>query len=208
MDADLVVDPDEIARLLRIPLPLAEADHWVIEQAIRYAQVDVESYLGRPITVREFVEHGREERCGGWRLSESPVLEIVSATPEPAPSCTWTVTYRAGLDVPNDRRFAPIVRYVREHAMWGELVQGLQRRLNLADTRTAKSISVTGQSVTYERVHDSSAAKPGSGVPGSLPTLESLDRWRVRGRRVYQRETQHWEPWPYDSRSYSGQWWW
>jgi hypothetical protein len=135
------------------------------------------------------------------------VLELLSVDLPPG-GCGYTVTYRAGLDAGGERVFEPIVRYVREHAMGSEPVQGLRRRLRLDDTRTVTSISVTGQSVSYKDVRDSAAAAPGSGVPGSLPTLASLDRWRIAGRRVYQRATVAWSPWPYDDGYTSPRWWW
>uniref|UniRef100_UPI003F498C42 hypothetical protein n=1 Tax=Nonomuraea sp. CA-251285 TaxID=3240002 RepID=UPI003F498C42 len=206
-DTPLIVAADEIARRLRLPLPLDEPDQWLIEQAIRDAQTDVEAYLGRPISVREFTETGLPLLADGFRLKETPVVELVTVEWPPDGS-GYTVTYRAGLDVAGHPVFAPIVRYVAAHAMWSEDVQGVRRRLRLEDTRTPTSISVTGQSISYKDTHDSASARPGSGTPGALPTLASLDRWRVAGRRVYQRPTVSWSPWPHQDAYPFPHWWW
>jgi hypothetical protein len=201
----LIVDADDVARRLRIPLPLGEDDRFVIESAIADAQADVESYLGRPIVVTEFTEIVPPECSGGFPLAQTPVVEVVSAEPEldPPSTGTWTglytVVYRAGLDAAGAPEMEPIRRYVRTHASYSPEVQALLRRVDVEATRTAKSLSVDGQSVTYEDVRPQGSTAPGSGMPGALPSLASLDRWRIAGRRVYRRQgdCDGREPWPY-----------
>lgn len=202
----LVVDPEVLARRLRVPLPLTEGQRWTLEQAIRDAQADMEAYLGRAITPRTYTETGVV--CafdGGWQLTHHPVQSITSITPEPGPwgypTSHYTIVYVAGLDTVSDPDLEPIRRMVRAHAAASPEVRTLLRRAGLDDERSIRSLSVEGQSVTYIDESDESAYGPGQA--GALPSFTSCDRWRLAGRRVYQRHTHYWGPWPHTT-----PWWW
>lgn len=195
--SSLVVEAEQVARTLRIPLPLTEDDRWTIEQAVMAAQADVEGYLKRPITVRMFTSTGRRRYIRPhyrwpWVLAQTPVMSVVSVTPEldedGDPTGLYTVVYTAGLDAASDSDLQPIRRYVLVAAVYDPQVQALLRRTDLAASRKVTSLSVDGQSVTYSDVYDTSKAAPGSGAPGAVPTLASLDRWKA-GRGAYQRRS-------------------
>jgi hypothetical protein len=208
-----VVSADEVARRLRLQQPLTEDVRWAIDQAIWDAQADVEAYLGQPVTPTTFIETGLVAWPGGWQLTNAPLISIVAVTAETdpdsgVPTGLYTVEYTAGIDAINDPTLAPIRRYVIAHAKYSPEVQLLLAEESPAPARRVASLTAEGQSVTYEADPDTDS-QPGSGAPGALPLLSSLDRWRIAGRRVFQRPT---DPasigaWPYDYyRSCS--WWW
>jgi hypothetical protein len=218
-DLPLVVQPETVARNLGFSLPLDEADRRLLAEAILDAQSDVEAYLGCPVTVRQFTQRGVWPAYGtDWVLDEEPVTGIVSYTPEVNPvtgqaTGAWTVVYTAGLDGASDSELLPIRRFVKTHAFYAPQVQAWFRRVAPQLAREVNRVSVEGQEVAYDRVF-ATTDQPGSGAPGTLPTLKSLDKWKRAGRRVYQRPTWPGEasPWPYDDTYRPGQpvgpgWW-
>ncbi len=185
--ADLVVHPDDLARTLRIPLPLDGEVEWTLRQAILAVQSDVESHLGRPVTPRVYVESGvwPGGLGGQWPLAQDRVLSIVSAVPDVSADGyvygTFTVTYLAGLDGRNDPDLAPIRRYVMA---WAALDPSVAPHVPAA-RREITNVSVEGQSVGFRAVGGvDPATLP---VEQRLPQLKGLDRWRLAGRRVFQR---------------------
>lgn len=196
----LIVGVAEVARRLRLPQPLGEDAYWRVEQALRDAQADLEAYLGRPVTPTRHTQTGTIESWDGWKLDNYPVLSIDDVVPEldtdGQATGRYNVTYTAGLDGRAGVELEPLRRYVRAHAMYMADVQDLARQTNPNAGRQVKSLSVDGQSVTYEA--SPTAAPSGQpGTPGALPTLASCDRWRIAGRRVFQRRTRFCL-WPYD----------
>lgn len=199
MDAPpLIVATADVGTRAGLPVPLNDQDQALITAAIVEAQVDLEAYLGRPVTPREFTQTGCIPYLNGWDLAEDPVLQVISSVSETGPdgreTGRYTVTYRAGLDGANDPDLAPLRRYVTVHAAYAPQV--MQRATDGPGGRVEKSLSVEGQSVTYENAY--TPGVPGSGTPGSLPTLSSCDRWRRSGRRVYRGRSPWWDGWPYD----------
>jgi hypothetical protein len=201
-DPVLIVDPDDIARRAGLTRPMDSDTQWAVEHAIIDAQADVEAYLGQPITPTETTESGLYPANGGsltaattWLLTYAPVVEVVSATAEgvdPWPYGTYTVVYRYGLDAANDPRLGPIRRWVTAAVLSSDAVVGAYEQQNPTTSRVVTSLSAEGQSVSYGATSSPGATtggEPGSGVPGSVPTLASLDQWRVAGRRVFQRRT-------------------
>jgi hypothetical protein len=170
---------------------LDEDDRWTLEQALLDAQADLEAYLGRPITPRAYTETGliRHLSPDEWELSNYPlvaVTDVAAEMDEDGPTGFYTVEYTAGLDGANDPDLVPLRRFVRAHAMYSTDVRALYRRLSPEASRMVTAMSVEGQSVTYS---DTYAASGQPGAPGTLPTLASCDRWRLSGRRVFQRRT-------------------
>lgn len=192
-ESDLVVPVERVAARLGVTAPTA-AQRAVIADAIRDAQADVVAYLGRPITPTTVTETGRWPFAGGWRLDlagDESEVEYVSVEPEiegtgPAAYATgyFTVTYRMGLDVANDPALRPILRYVLESAL--NLPEVLTLYKSTGAQGELRTVSAEGQSVTFGSATLGGGGQAGSGAPGALPTLSSLDRWRVAGRRVYQ----------------------
>ncbi len=182
----------QVARRLGLQQPLEEDDRWLVEQALIDAQSDLEAYLGRPVTPQSWTETGlvRFPDPDRWDLVNSPVVEIVSETAEldedGVATGAWTVAYTAGLDGAGDPVLEPLRRYVRTAALYAPEVRALFRRLAPEAARQVVSLSVEGQSVTYA---DTYAASGKPGELGSPPLLASCDRWRVAGRRVFQRRT-------------------
>jgi hypothetical protein len=196
----LVVSVDEVALRAGLPRPVPEDQAALLTAAIVDAQEDLEGYLGRALTPRVYTDSGVwPEPSGGWRLVHSPVIEVLEVTAEAWPSGTptgmYTVKYRAGLDAAGDPELGPVRRFVRAHAVYSPEVRRLVRQVAADSGRVPRSVSVDGQSVSYEDAVPMPAA--GSGVAGELPTKASCDAWRVRGRRVYQRPGVN-LPWPYD----------
>lgn len=194
-DETLVVTPEELASEVGIPLPLSSGDRSVIEGAIRSAQTDVVAYLGRSITPTLRTESEVFAWPDGWRLrtlGDEDLVEVVSAVPmvvDGQISDYFTITFRAGLDSRHDPELAPIRRYVIAHA------QNLPTFTTLWRARTkaegiVRSLSAEGQSVSFEPASlGGGSGRPGDGSPGELPTLASLDRWRLAGRRIHQGPT-------------------
>ena len=211
---DLIVPAEDVARRLGLQQPLKEDDRWIIEQAIEDAQADVVAYLGRDLTPQQYTEHHLVPHAHGWELENDPLISIVSWTAETSPegfeTGRYTVVYTAGIDAKNDPELKPILRYIAVSAFYSPDVQTMFRRIAPDRARLVQQVNVEGQSVTYVNTYAAPGA-PGSGGPGSLPTLKSLDRWRLR--RVYKRASRYGEtqPWPYDfpgGRRPPFEWWW
>lgn len=180
-----------------------QADKAVVEAAIQDAVDDVEAYLGRAITPQTYVEQHRWPVWGGWELTplDRPVRSITSAVPETVdgdPTGYYTVTYVAGMDCATERDKRPILRYLTAAVLSDPAVVRLWTRLR-SDPRQVTGVNVEGQGVTFATPRQELGggdAKPGSGEPGALPTLKSLDRWRRAGRRAYTRRGGE-DSWPY-----------
>jgi hypothetical protein len=190
VDPRLVVAPEYVARRARppLPLPLSEDDRETIIDAILDAQADVVAYLGQPITPTTRTATGVYPYADGWHLPEDDAV-VVSVTAETddenTPTGYYTLTYTTGLDAANDPDLRPIRRYVLAHAMNSSAFTDLWRASTGAKGEV-KSLSAEGQSVSFAAATLGGGGDAGSGKPGSMPTLASLDLWRVAGRRVYQ----------------------
>jgi hypothetical protein len=183
------------------------AVHEVLVEAIQDAQADVVGYLGRAIVPTEYEETGVGSTwTGEWDLAplDEPVLEVLSATPELAadgvtPTGYYTVVYRAGIDAADttDASLHPIRRYVRAHALNSPEVTKLWQ--STGGKGEVRSVSAEGQSISYGPATLGGGGEAGSGVPGALPKLSSLDFWRVAGRRAYHRKDSYAGTWPHVS---------
>ena len=206
----LVVDVTYVARRAGLAVPVEDDQvAFVLEEAIRDRMVQVETYLGIPITPTRAVDTGRWANPGGWLLSREPVVEVISAVAETAPvtgglTGTYTVTYTYGLDAAAGGEYEPIRRWVLAHSATHPDVRRLVRADPAASTgtKTVVSVSAEGQSVSYKEDAPSgggggAAGSGGATVvdPSGLPTLASLDRWRRANRRVYQRPTPPFAGW-------------
>lgn len=191
----LVVPISKVAKRLGLPEPLSDEDEEAIRAAILDAQAEVEGYLGRNVLPMQFVQTGAIAYADGWRLSEPKVISIDSVVAEEfedgGTTGRYTVTYTAGIDA-RLALYLPIRRYI-EAAIYDhdEIARIWQREQGTA-ARRERSISVEGQSVSYDYL------TPGGSVQGKQgqssptlgtgrPSLKSLDRWRLAGRRVFQR---------------------
>lgn len=208
-DPTLIVSPEAVAKKAGMTLPLTEAQRETIVEAILDAQADVSAYLGRAIVPTIYTETGRyDDGTGHWNITplDEPVIEVIDATPETSqgdPTGYFTVTYRAGLNAKDDPDLRPIRRYVTAAAMNApEFV--LMWRTATSAKGEIKSVTTEGQSITY---NTASLGGGGKGQPGELPGKNSLDRWRVAGRRVFQRPTVPRPPWPYSGISSHGRYW-
>jgi hypothetical protein len=211
----LIVQPAEIARRLGVSQPLEEDDRWLLEAALIDAQSDLEAYLGRAVVPRTYVDEHVQRYVGpgadDWRLANWPVVSIAEVTEEEdtdgSPTGLWRVTYVAGLDGAADPELEPLRRYVRVHAIYSPGVQAWYRRTAPDLARTVTSVSVEGQSVSWSDNFppplpgQMAGKEAGQTAPGSLPTLASCDRWRIAGRRVFQRTTPP-PRWPYRDWAY------
>lgn len=204
---DLVVSPETLAKKAKIPLPLSEEDREQIVECIRDAQADVIAHLNRAIMPTQYTETGRYDYAGHWNLTplDDPIIEVISAEAELSngqPTGYFTVSYAAGLNAKDDPALRPIVRYVTAHAMNSPEFVLLWKTATSAKG-DIKSTTTEGQSISYDKATLGGGGDAGSGAPGALPTLASLDYWRRRS--VYQRPTVHRAPWPYTG--YSGRTW-
>lgn len=203
-DPTLLVSPETLAVRAGMTLPLTEAQREIITDSILDAQSDVTAYLGQQILPAVYTESGRYDRGDGqWNLNDEnvPIIEILDVTPETRegrPTGLYTITYRAGIDAKNDPLLRPIVRYVTAHALNSPEVTRLWE-ITVKPKGRIKSATTEGQSVTYDRATLGGGGNAGSGAPGALPTLASLDRWRIAGRQVFQRQTSYRPPWPHSS---------
>lgn len=191
----LVIPVDKVAKRLGLTVPLADGDaKEVITGAIYDAQAEVEGYLGRPITPTTFVETGKAAYSDGWHLHEFPVISVDSAVPEldtidGTPTGYYTVTYEAGIDA-TQPIFLPIRRYIEAAVLdHGEVIRLWQTQQGKA-ARRERSVSVEGQSISWDYLSPS-GIEGKQGQSDSLgtgrPSLKSMDRWRLAGRRVFQR---------------------
>jgi hypothetical protein len=212
-DYTQVVTADQVARTLMLPLPLSTEALGAITEAIMAAQSDVEAYLGRPAVPLTYTDTGRWPDPRGWYLENYPVHSITSTTAETdgqgIPTGRYTVVYVAGLDSINDPELFPIPRFIKLHACYDPFVQIIFRQLRADIATRVTSGSTEGQSATItdslpvpatSRTSTPAAVNAQMSLPGSPPTLQTLDRWRIGKRRVYQRPTLLGEaaPWPYD----------
>lgn len=209
---DLIMSPEYVASKARpkIPLPLTEDQRETITEAILDAQSDVAAYLGRGGVVPTlYTESGRYDNGSGqWNLTplDEPVLEIVDVSPDTMqgqPTGTFTVTYRAGLDAKNDPELRPIRRYVAAAALNSPEFVAMWREV-AKPKGDIKSVTTEGQSISYSTP---SLGGGGKDQPGELPKKSSLDRWRLAGRRAFQRRTVAPPPWPYSGISGDGRYW-
>jgi hypothetical protein len=194
----LVIPVERIATHLGLTEPLDAATTEVIATAIYNAQAEVEGYLGRPITPTVFVQTGCIAYSDGWHLSESKVISIDSVVPENdpvngQPTGTYTVTYTAGIDA-SQPIYLPIRRYVESTALRDGEISRIWQEIQGKKAQRVRSVSVEGQSISYEYLTPggveslaSSRAGSGPGLTAGAPTLKSLDRWRLAGRRAFQR---------------------
>lgn len=209
----LAVDPDALARRLGIATPVVDPPlRQRLLDAIADAQADVEGYLGRVVTPIQVTDTGRYEYADGWRLSQHPVVEIVSVTPETGPSGptgSFTVVYLAGLDAANDPQLTPIRRYILAQASEADAVRALMPDPQLG--RRVTSLSAEGQSVSYEAGNRGGGTSLETAHAGDSPALASLDRWKLAGRRVSSPSWQRWRngPFaPYGVGQTPPDWWW
>lgn len=231
-DHPRVIPAGIIARRLMIPLPLEEETRYILEEASSDAQSDLEAYLGRSVVPVTYTQHHARLGPRGWiHLDNYPVRSVTSWTPETGPggqpSGLFTVVYVAGLDSVNDEDLKPVRRFITLSAMHDPAVQALYRVLRPDLATRVMSGSVQGQSATITDVYPSAAAaamrSPAAvtaqmSMPGSPPTLQTCDRWRISKRRVYQRPALPGDaaPWPFDRHvegdweGWAGQWetWW
>jgi hypothetical protein len=216
LPTDLVVTVEELVK--GIPglaySTLTEDQFDVLAEAIRDATADVEAYLGRPVMPVTRVETGRWPYGDGWDLNPgdepSTSIEVISAVPEEDPDYHtltgyFTVTYKVGLNVRDGgpgypvESLRPIRRYIKAHAKNSDDVVRLWTTVTKAKG-TIKNLSAEGQSVTFDKPNLGNAStKAGDLTPGSLPTMKSLDFWRLAGRRVYEGRTQT-SDWPFTGR--------
>lgn len=202
IDDTLVVSPESVAVKVNIALPLTPERRDIIVESIRDAQADVTGYLGREIVPTAYVEHDRYAYPDGWNLTargDDPVIRVLSAVPQldsaGVPTDYFTVTYLAGLDARTDPTLRPIRRYVTAHALNSPEFTRMWR-IATSTKGEVRSVSAEGQSISYAAATLGGGGSAGSGAPGALPTLASLDRWRVAGRRVHQGATRTGN-WPY-----------
>lgn len=208
----LVVSPETIAVKAGISLPLSAEDRDTLTEAILDAQADVEGYLGRPVVPITYVETGRYPGADGWDLVEhgdDPVVTVISAIPETdaettQPTGYYTVTYTAGLDARREEVLRPIRRYITAHAMNSPEITRLW--VTAGGRGQVKTVSAEGQSITFESATLGGGGNAGSGNPGALPTLSSLDRWRLAGRRVHVARTRT-TVWPFGDMDPVGRRW-
>jgi hypothetical protein len=191
-DPVLIVAVDNVARRLGLELPLSTDNEWLVTQAIIDAQAAVEGYLGRGLTPATYTETGLWPPADGasWCLTNGPVVSIVSATVDVDtgghPTGIYTVVYTAGIDAANDPALLPIRQYVTAAAVNSPVVLNLWRADQPNQGRTIRNLSTEGQSVGYADATPLGVAK--AGEPGSLPNIATLDRWKLAGRRVFQRQ--------------------
>lgn len=200
MPVTLPVEAQALADTLKVSLT-GSGNRELLEQAIADATADVEAYLGRSVLPQTYVETGRWDTGRGWNLnpSDPPVREVVSAVAElwgdpPLATGYFTVTYLAGLDC-RDPDKAPIRRYIKAAAMNAPEV------IRLWESATGQrgpitNVSAEGQSVSYGATNFGGGGQAGTMAPGALPSLRSLDRWRLAGRRVFVRKGND-DIWPY-----------
>lgn len=193
--ADLAVSPESLADTLGIPLPITAAQRDELARVIIGAQADVEAYLGRPVVPEVFTERQLWPMGGGWRLANSPVVEVLAEAAEVdqdgRETGYWTVTYRAGLNVRDDRTYGPIQRVIVAHAaeqpaavrMWREHGYGAG-----GGDRRVRSVGAEGQSVSYEYMTPSGQSTAAAGSVGGPVLWKTIDRWRIAGRRVFTRK--------------------
>ena len=184
---DLVVDPAKIATKFGLSDP-TPAQLETITDAIIDCQSDVIGYLNRDLFPVEATLAGIYP-APGWPLDHwkawpdarvyDDTIAVVSSVANP--DGTYDVTFKVGLDGPNDARVA---RFVKAHA-----VQSLLNDANSGmGKRQITSISAEGQSVSYDK------GSVAEGAAGSLPSLKSLNA--IKRRAVYRANRTPVSVWP------------
>lgn len=219
MARPLIVSIADLAPRLGWSPPNAEQRR-ALTDALEDAHDDVEAYLGQPITPTTATETGRFAYANGWELEREP-LRIVSATPEKGPggelTGMFTVTYEWGLDAAGDPELRPIRRYIIAQALQHPSVVTLWQASQGDAARRVRSLSAEGQSVSFDYLTPGGAevARNANGTAtaatsaASGPPLSSLDRWRIAGRRVYQRPGNYYSDlgWRTTGTGYVNGWW-
>jgi len=191
---DLVVDPAKVASALGVAEPTPGQLETITDKIID-CQGDVQGYLNRDLFAFEATLTGIYP-APGWPLDHykawpdaqqyDDTIAVVSSTA--LPDGTYDVTFKVGLDGPNDAR---VTRFVKAHA--------IQSVLNDANSGMGKrqitSISAEGQSVSYA---NGSVAE---GAAGSLPSLKSLNALKRRG--VYRASRGPVSVWPLTGVAYN-----
>lgn len=181
----LIVTVDQVARQagLAVPVPPGSDTEARITAAVTAVQARMEEALGQPITPTQVTEHGLWPgsptlfpATGGWLLTHTPVLQIISAVAETdpdsgAPTGMFAVTYTYGLD-------GAAVPYLVNFALERAALHPNVAVLVPAGERRVSAVSTGAQSVTYEKASTEAADEPAS--------YEQLaaSRWSVRGRRA------------------------
>ncbi|MEU6755986.1 hypothetical protein [Streptomyces sp. NPDC046685] len=190
LDSGLVASPESVADELGVSLPLTAAQRTALQNAVRKAQADVTSYLGRTLvpratTLRAVTPRWTDalEDPESWPLPDpDDIIEV--AAYRPLGDGTYDVDFLIGL---NGATEEPIVRYVTSHAAESER----QRPGGVvADGRRVSSVSAEGQSISYE-------TSPAAGQPGALPAIDTLSSLRRLVYRPFSRPPR--APWPYSS---------
>lgn len=191
LDSGLVASPEAVADELGVPLPLTAPQRTTLQNAVRKAQADVTSYLGRTLIPRATTLRAVTPRWmadalddpDSWPLPDPDDIVEVAAYRHLGDG-TYDVDFLIGL---NGAAEEPIVRYVTSHAAESER----QRPGGIgADGRRVSSVSAEGQSVSYE-------TSPAAGQPGALPAIETLSSLRRLVYRPLSRPAR--APWPYSS---------
>lgn len=194
-DDRLIMSPEALADSIGMTLPLSSQQRRILRQAIIDAQSDVVAYLGRPVMPQTYVQSGLWAYGDEWLLTvqgDDPVVRVLSTVQEVDPLGgvldTWTVTFLAGINARDGEEYEPIRRFVRAHAANSPEVTRLWRSV-VNPEKVIKSSSTQGQSISYEVPTLGGGGAAGSGNPGALPKISTLDRWRLAGRRVHQGAT-------------------
>lgn len=166
----LPLQPEEVARETGITLPLTDSQRTLLAAKIRNVAGEMNAALGYWPSATTYTEQVLPQAYTGgkWQVDFPPVVQVISQTV--LASGEILLVYRGGFDV---EVTAALRSYLVEHAAAryrGALPAG-------SADRAVSSVSVEGQSVSY--------ATPGAGEPGSLPTLDTIRRYRRVG--VYSR---------------------
>jgi hypothetical protein len=193
VDSSAVVTIEDLARRLNLD-PTDSTVRATLSDAIEDATADIEAYLGRPITPQVYTEISAPDWDGQWLLSQQPLVRVLSVEAVSTSDgtsvhfgTTSKVTYLAGLDTANDPALAPIRRYLKAAVMNAPDVVTLWRQANPPATRVLTSVSVEGQTVGYSLASLGGGGAAAADSPGALPSIKSISRWKLRGRRVFQR---------------------
>ena len=187
---------EAVAIRLGLTLPVTDDELEArITRAIEDAADDVRAYLNRPIEPAEetliapqpLITYPPED-SRAWPLLGEYFDHVAVVSHAARDDGYYDLVVNVGLDAFNDPDLSPIRRYIVAHALNSADLSRLWREENPDLAKTVRSVSAEGQSISYAVESPggtAAAAKSGSGEPGALPTLASLDRWRRRG--VYQR---------------------
>lgn len=187
----LVVTVADVSPRLGWRVPTAEQRR-VLQAALEDAHDDVEAYLGQPIAPTEVADRGLFPLGLGWALSREPIVKVLGVDAEldgtGAPTGLFTVRYTWGLDAGTDPELRPIRRYITAAVLADPAVVAVWQAGQGEAARRVRSASTDGQAVAYDYLTPSGPIPAaGAAQEPERPTLASLDRWRVAGRRVFQR---------------------